>query len=90
MLPAQERHPRQIEHDPHRRNYRPDHCRRLSMTLQRASRHPIRPSSLPILLGLLRSDVFPLLGHRALHEEYEGDQTKREDAEEPEVVEVRQ
>ena len=44
----------------------------------------------PPLSGLLRSNVSPLLGHRALHEENERDQSKRENGEEPEVVEVGQ
>jgi hypothetical protein len=43
---------------------------------------------LDIPSGLLRADVLALLGHRALHEEDERDQSKREDAEEPEIVEV--
>ncbi len=48
-----------------------------------------KPDS-PLLSGLLRSNVSPLLGHRALHEENERDQGQREDCEEPEVVEVGQ
>ena len=53
---------------------------------------PHRPthSGSPTASGLLRPNVLALLGHRPLHERYQNDQTERQNAEQPEDIEVGQ
>ena len=76
-LPAREHRPRQIENDPHRRNYRPSRRRPIEDNPAKSTADAVQLSSLPILSGLLRSDVLPLLGHRALHERHQRNTSAR-------------
>ena len=87
-LSVREHLSRQIEHDPHRRNYRPVQRGRLRITRQKVKFDVAQLSSLPILSSLLPSDALPRLGHRALHQEHEEHEPQAQDGEQPEDVEA--